>query len=332
MAARRTPRSQNEEVPESRALARVDKSLVPAGAINAEWKQRLAKYAQRDAATATGAGGWGYIGTKNGVFKFNDTNLEELPPMLILGASFENAFYEGAFDPDNPSSPKCFALAREEKLLAPPESLGDKRQSLQSDPAADTCAGCWANSFGSAVQGRGKACKNIRRLALLPADRLDARALQEVEGAMLRLPVTSIKNYSSFANKVTKGIGVPLFMMRVRISIEPDTKSQFKITFEPYDFQKTANGSVPLLIQNSEILTVLEQRVNEADTYLDQLPNSNNDEAEAPKGRSAPKGRATTQSNTAPKRAGAPAPKRAAPRKAGGRQRTAHTADDGEKY
>ncbi len=281
MAARRKTTRKN--VPKSRAPAKkADGVLAVPGQLSGSWMERLEKYAKRDAATASGATGWPYIGTKNGVFRFNDDSFEELPPLLILGARFENALYSGDFDADNPNAPDCFAISQTEDDLAPPEALGDKRQCMQSEPSSEKCEGCWANAFGTAERGKGKACKNVRRLAVLPADRLDAKSLSEVEGAMLRIPVTSVKNYSTFANKVTKGLNIPLFLLRTSIAIEDDEKTQFKITFEPVDMADTKKGSVPLVIQDEDLLEVIEARVKEAETFLDQLPNLSSD-ADAPK-------------------------------------------------
>lgn len=272
MGARRK-QSSRSNVPRSKVPATKTSSVLSVpGDLPESWRDRVEKYTQRDAKTATGATGWPYIGTRGGVFHFNDDSFEEMPPMLILGARFENCFYGGKYDPDNPNPPDCFAIAEEEDRLAPPEALGDARQCLQSDPAGESCKECWANAFGTAEGRKGKACKNVRRLALLPADNLTAKALSTVEGAMLRIPVTSVKNYGTYANKVTKGLGRPLFFLRTGIAIEDDEKNQFKVTFEPVDMAETPKGLVPLLIKDAEILDVIESRAKEAETYLDQHP------------------------------------------------------------
>lgn len=327
-AARKT---RGKGVSPNNALAPVKNALAPAGVLSDEWKGRLAKYAERDAATATGAGGWNYIGTRGGIFNFNDEEIEELPPVLILGAVFDNVYYEGDYDADNPVGPVCFAIAEEEKLLAPPESLGDDRQCMQTDPAGGVCSGCWANAFGTADRGKGKACKNTRRLALLPADDLSLKGLRQVEGAMLRIPVTSVKQYSTFTNKVTKAMGIPLFMLPARINIEKDAKTQMKVTFEPYHF----DGDTPLLIQDAALLEVIEERVKEADAYLKQLPTvDKGDSDDAPKRKAGPARkkaggkRAGTKKKAGTKKAGT---KKASPRRVpkGARKSTARKAGQG---
>ena len=54
------------------------------------------------------------------------------------------------------------------------------------------CAGCKLNQFGSAGNGKGKACKNMRTLYLLRSG--------DVMPLMLTLPPTSIKPFRQFVN------------------------------------------------------------------------------------------------------------------------------------
>ena len=56
------------------------------------------------------------------------------------------------------------------------------------------CAGCKLNQFGSAENGKGKACKNMRTLYLLRSG--------DVMPIMLVLPPTSIKPFRQFINSV----------------------------------------------------------------------------------------------------------------------------------
>ena len=56
------------------------------------------------------------------------------------------------------------------------------------------CAGCRLNKFGSASNGKGKACKNMRTLYLLRSG--------DVMPLMLSLPPTSIKPFQNFVNSV----------------------------------------------------------------------------------------------------------------------------------
>ena len=80
--------------------------------------------------------------------------------VVIVDFVSRNEFYEGAFDKDNMSSPACFAIGNIPAKLIP---------SANSPQAqCEDCASCPMNAFGSA--GKGKACKNMRLLAVMPPD------------------------------------------------------------------------------------------------------------------------------------------------------------------
>lgn len=246
-----------------------------------EWQQRLAQYVQQAEATATGGSGWPFIGTRSGVFRLQNEVYDSPIRAIILGAVNENTYYEGDFDPDSPNAPDCFAIGKVgagDAELAPPADL-ETRQ-------ADKCAGCPMNEFGTAARGRGKACKNALRIALLPADDLAPERLADVEGARLRIPPTSIKNFGKLRDVLVKGYKLPLFGAVVAIHIKPHDKKQFEITFEPV-----------AAIRDDAQLEALIGRMDEATRELESLPPRKSAEDEAPaqpaapaKGRSAKRG------------------------------------------
>jgi hypothetical protein len=72
-------------------------------------------------------------------------------------------------------------------------------------------------------------------LVLLPGHAMDTGpdALRTAEMAIMDLPVTSVKNYSSFVNVLTASTNVPTYAAVAEISVTPDAKSQFKVQFRP---------------------------------------------------------------------------------------------------
>jgi hypothetical protein len=160
---------------------------------DADWLNEMQGFAREETATAGSGGGWPFISLRGAVFTFNDQTMSELPPVIILGAAKENTYYSQDFDAEKAQSPDCFAIgmtadgrAIPDEMMAPPDHLASK-ESTQ-------CRGCWANAFRSARKGRGKACGNRVKLAVIPADNLDPDVLANVEGARIRVPVTSINN------------------------------------------------------------------------------------------------------------------------------------------
>lgn len=240
-----------------------------------EWQQRLAKYVEQAEATTTGGSGWPFIGTRSGVFRLNNDVYDSPMLAIILGAVNENTYYEGDFDPDQPTGPDCFAIGKVgvgDTELAPPADLETKQ--------SDKCAGCPMNEFGTAQRGKGKACKNALRIALLPADDLSPERLADVEGARLRIPPTSIKNFGKLRDLLVKGYKLPLFGAVVAIHIRPHDKKQFEITFEPVS-----------RIADDAQLEALIGRMDEATRELEALPPRKSADAQEEKEAAPAKGR-----------------------------------------
>lgn len=129
-----------------------------------------------DQVAKTREDGGSYIGTKNKEFRYKGGSLGSSMEVVILASTFENAYYDTPYDEDNPSSPACYAVSDSEDELVPAEDAPNKQ--------ADTCAECPMNVFGSDARGKGKACANRRRLALLAAGDLEGQI------AFLRLAPT----------------------------------------------------------------------------------------------------------------------------------------------
>jgi len=188
------------------------------------WEDKLAGYATQAAAmeSSAAASGRPFLSVKAGVLSFNGA---EIPGnklrVVVLDHVLENVAY-GPYDPDNPEAPFCFAFAREEKDLAP--------HAEATDPQCVTCCGCPLNEFGSAETGRGKACKNTRRLALIGEDSLNN--LEDAEVAYFRVPVTSVAGWAGYVSQVASTLKRPPFGVVTEISVVPDRKSQFKVQFK----------------------------------------------------------------------------------------------------
>jgi hypothetical protein len=117
------------------------------------------------------------------------------------------------------------------------------------------CATCPLSAWGSDPKGgRGKACKETRRLVVLPASALDTPDnVMKAEMAIVDIPVTSGKNYSNFVNHVAAATGMPVWAVVTEMSCERDPKTQFKVLF---NFART--------VADEETLLALEKRKDEA--------------------------------------------------------------------
>lgn len=140
------------------------------------------------------------IRTRGKKFKVGEESLKEPLSTVVLGTSMVNAYYEGDFDQDNPSNPVCAAVGEvgKEDLMAPPEGT--------FKPQSTSCKTCPKGQFGSADKGRGKACKNSRRVVLIGSG--DERAEPQV--LSLNIPPTGLRKFSAYVKRVAAACSRPL--------------------------------------------------------------------------------------------------------------------------
>lgn len=228
----------------------------PAGTALVSWEDRMAKYAKETTETEKPPAG-SFISVRAGQMQYaNQPVAGNKLDVVIAGFVFENAFYTDDFDPDDPKSPVCFAFGDQEDGMKPhPDSM---------EPQCASCAECEHNEWGSAPKGKGKACKNIRRLGLLSAKPLTAEAMLKGDLAILKMPVTSVRGWQAYAHQVAAVHNRPPFAVVTQISTAPDPKTQFKVLFE-----HLTN------IGDEEVFAALEQRRASGmkELYVPYMPN-----------------------------------------------------------
>jgi len=143
--------------------------------------------------------------------------------VIVLATSYENTYYPNAFDPNNVASPVCFAQSLKDVEMEPHEN--------SAKPQSESCVECWAHAWGSDPKGgRGKACKQVRKLALIPAYDEEG-SIETAEMATLRVPVMSVKNWSAYASDRATLQGLPFYCFITEVSVRPDPRSQFVVEF-----------------------------------------------------------------------------------------------------
>lgn len=183
------------------------------------------------------------ISLKSGVMSYDGSPMPgNTMNVIIVGGAYRNVLYLGQYDPNNIVNPNCFALSDDESSLAAHENVPDENIPENSETLARetprSCAGCSKFDWGSDPKGgRGKACKQTRRLIMLPADVLDQEdpvdAILKSEMAILDLPVTSVKNYSTLVNSLAATIGLPVWAVVTQVQVVPDAKTQFRVNMTP---------------------------------------------------------------------------------------------------
>jgi hypothetical protein len=217
-----------------------------------DWEAEMRQQAAIASGAQRSAGGGGkFFSFRAGQLTYDDQALPgNQVAVVILADIMENSWYDGPFVADSPASPKCFAFGHDESEMAPPENPIDtveyfERQSLE-------CPTCPRNEWGSAEVGKGKSCKNVMRLCVIPAglykptgkgrnvsfeyEAFDDEAhFSKAEAAFMKLPVMSVKNYAKYVKQVAADLGRPPHGVITNIYVEPDPKSQFAVKFELID-------------------------------------------------------------------------------------------------
>ena len=199
-----------------------------AAAVNT-WDAELAKLAKLAETTeaAAGSGGTNWFGLRGGRLAYlgNDVVGNSIN-VVIVDQVLENHYYTERFNPDVLASPACFAYGEMQEDGSISEMAPHPASTA---PQCESCAKCPHNQYGSSETGKGKACKNIRRIALLSEGDLDSVATAEL--AFMKIPVTSVKLLSDYTKQIATVLKRPTFAVVSTIAPVPDAKTQFKVTF-----------------------------------------------------------------------------------------------------
>lgn len=199
------------------------------------------------------------IGTRAGILTYNGTPVPDNKlNVIIIASTHANLFYEGAYDEKNPTNPVCYAYSEDGENMVPhPKS---------SKPQHTDCDSCPWNKWESDPNGgRGKACKNSRRLALIPQD-TTVEDLQTAEIATMQLPVTSVKIWAQYVNKLSTLFSRPPLGVYTTIGSVPDRDTTFKLTFQNGPLVDVS--MIMPLIKKAEVAQEQLERVYEANPEL----------------------------------------------------------------
>lgn len=216
---------------------------------DAEW----AAFAQQFQTQVPVTAGGKTLSIKGGVFTLGEDQLGTMLCAIILDSVAINTYYEGDYVDGAKSTPKCYAYG------FPPEEMKPHVESMQLhmdhfypqtlNPATGEigpCSKCKWNEYGTATRGAGKACQNRDRLALIPAGMFvqqrggfgydlklftDPNHFASSELNKLNLPVTSVRNYREFANKIIQQTGRPPWGVISVIELAPHPKYQTEVKF-----------------------------------------------------------------------------------------------------
>ena len=153
------------------------------------------------------------IGLKNKEFTLPDGQKSPGPlECIILDFAWFMVHYPGVFNSNNPQQPNCFAVGRDNPdggTLLPHESV--------EKPQGKNCKDCAKNQWGSAPTGKGKACKNQRRLILVPPN-----FTAETEPMSMYVSPAGLKNFDKYVSRLNNEQGVLPVQVVTAISFDVD--------------------------------------------------------------------------------------------------------------
>lgn len=151
--------------------------------------------------------------------------------VIVLANQYERSFYEGAFDPSKPQVPCCYSFDG----IEPHEQAPDKQHT--------GCEGCPQNEWGS--KGRGKACREGTRVAVLPA----SAPLESAPMYQCSFPITSMGSVKDFFSRCAAS-GKLSGQLVAQLKVVPDVKTFFKASLTPK--AQVENQDVAVLIGRME--------------------------------------------------------------------------------
>jgi hypothetical protein len=162
----------------------------------ASWQQEAAQEA-KDVAAREQINGQ-RISFKGGQISIGGEPVGDKLPVIITDFCCGKAFYEEGFQEGVAQTPGCYAFGYDEKTLAPHPQSPSKQ--------AETCAACPHNKMGSAEQGKGKRCKDERRLAVISSTADDA---EKTDVFTASISPTSIRNWANYVKYLREQGMVP---------------------------------------------------------------------------------------------------------------------------
>ena len=185
------------------------------------WEEEMAAAAQAEAKTEKV--GTNFFSFKGGKISFMGEDLGNSLDVVIVGSIYDRAYYPGAYGENK--TPHCYSFSKDGIGMVPHKDVQDQQH--------DSCDTCQWNQFGSAQQGKGKACREYRRVALIGVgDELTADEVPEAIVGLAKIPPTSSRNFSDYVRKVAEKHQRPLWAMITTLTVLPDPNKQVVVTFK----------------------------------------------------------------------------------------------------
>jgi hypothetical protein len=181
---------------------------------------------------------------KGGAITLAGNRLDNPLPLVILSYGYERTYYSAMYQPDVYASPDCYSLD------------GVKPAGNAAVPQSERCAICRLNEFGTAQNGKGKACKEGAVFAAIHADALESpervRAAQIITGAP---SVLNSKGFRSYVDALLPN--GPIWGVVTMLTNEVDPRTQYALSYQATVFE-----------QDDATMDAIASRLDEAEREL----------------------------------------------------------------
>lgn len=134
--------------------------------------------------------------------------------VVILDFIWFMAHYPGVYNANSPQQPNCFAVGRDK-----PDSGALKPHESVKNPLGKTCmeSECPMNKWKSSPTGNGKACKNQRRLVVVPPN-------FSMESDLMSMYVSpaGLKNFDAYVTRLNNEHGILPAQAITEVSFDKD--------------------------------------------------------------------------------------------------------------
>lgn len=187
------------------------------------WAEKMASSAKEVAEMETA--GSNIISIKGGVMQINGDPIPgSQMDVVIIGVVTERRLYTTQYDPDVITLPACYAQSITGVNMAPAGN--------SPDPQNETCRTCPKDQFKTAANGKGKACKESRKMLVIPMDNINDPNKVKGETGLLSVPITSVKK---FWGPYVKGLSAqhqrPPWAVVTTIKASPDNRTILRVEF-----------------------------------------------------------------------------------------------------
>lgn len=187
------------------------------------------------------------ISTKGKTFTLPNGSASDGPLVcIVLDWVTANTYFKGIYNAKDIKPPVCFAISRNPAEAIPSDASPEKQHNHCCRKGEDD--GCKQNAWGSDPKGgKGKACKNTRRLLVVPND-----STKNTQPWILSVSPTGLKFFDKYVNTLAD-LGTHPIEVVTEVSFEP-SEPYPSLRFRVTDKHEELNMMWQLKERGQEIL------------------------------------------------------------------------------